>query len=75
MLDFTAESVLTFKIMKKLHNVFFYGGWLPLLIKVTYMDNSSQVEVRVWENKYCAKKIKVTTIHRRLKFVFGFLVS
>ena len=75
MLDFTAESVLTFKIMKKLHNVFFYGGWLPLLIKVTYMDNSSQVEVRVWENKYCAKKIKVTTIQRRLKCVFGYLVS
>ena len=74
MLDFTAESVLTFKIMKKLHNVF-YGGWLPLLIKGTYMDNSSQVEVRVWENKYCAKKIKVTTIQRRLKCVFGYLVS
>ena len=54
---------------------FFYGGWLPFLIKVIYMDNSSQVEVRVWENKYCAKKIKVTTIQRRLKCVFGFLVS
>ena len=55
--------------------MFFYGGWLPFLIKVIYMDNSSQVEVRVWENKYCAKKIEVTTIQRRLKCVSGSLVS